>query len=379
MNRRILSLGLAAALMIGIGIAVLAGHGSGSPSTSASGSASAQGSSSLTTVRGVIGSEKAPFFADPSVVAALARHGYRVVVDTAGSREMATSTDLTKYDFAFPAGAPQGQAIKAKMKAKAAYVPFFTPMAIATFAPIVTILTAATMVTTAADGHAVLNVAKYLDAVAHRKRWSDIDTTGVYNPTKAVLISSTDVRTSNSAAMYLSIASYVANQGAIVDAAGTADQLIPQLAPLFLEQGFLASSSEEPFTDYLTIGIGKDPMVMVYEAQFRGAQIAKNPDLTDKTVLLYPSPTVYAKHTIVPFDGNGDAVAQLLLTDPDLQHLAVRFGFRTADAAYMQTFAQQQALPQLPALVDVVEPPDFTILERMINAISAKYTGVPSP
>ena len=383
MNRRLLSLGLAAALMIGIGIAVLAGRGSGSSSSSSS-SSSAQGSATLTTVHGVIGSEKGPFFADPDVQAAFARHGYRVAVDTAGSREMVTTTDLKKYDFAFPAGAPQGQAIKTRMKATATYVPFYTPMAIATFQPIVDILKANGLVTVAADGHAVLDMPKYLALVAGNKRWNQLiqptPEPVSYDIPKAVLISSTDVRTSNSAAMYLSIASYVDAGNAIVDDPATADRLAPQLGDLFLKQGFIATSSEEPFNDYLTIGIGKEPMVMVYEAQFRGAQIAQNADLTKDRVLLYPSPTVFAKHTIVPFDAAGDAVAQLLVGDPDLQHLAVRFGFRTADGAYMQSFAQQHGLPALPQLVDVVEPPAFNILEQIITDISARYTtGAPSP
>ncbi|MYR21847.1 hypothetical protein GTW63_26565, partial [Streptomyces sp. SID6137] len=40
------------------------------------------------TVRGVIGSEKADFFADPDVVKALAAKGYTVKADTSGSWAM---------------------------------------------------------------------------------------------------------------------------------------------------------------------------------------------------------------------------------------------------------------------------------------------------
>jgi hypothetical protein len=183
------------------------------------------------------------------------------------------------------------------------------------------------------------------------------------------------VRTSNSAAMYLSMASYVANGNNIVSSSADADKVTQQMSDLFLEQGFIASSSEEPFNDYLSIGIGKDPMVMVYEAQFRGAQIAKNPSLTKDRVLMYPSPTVFSKHTLVPLNDTGDAVGQLLLNDPTLQHLAVRYGFRSSDAAYMQTFAQQQQLNPLPGLVDVIDPPTFDTLEQLITAIANAYAA----
>jgi hypothetical protein len=173
--------------------------------------------------------------------------------------------------------------------------------------------------------------------------------------------------------MYLSLASYVANGNNVVVDAAAADKALPELSPLFLEQGFVASSSEEPFQDYLSIGIGKEPMVMIYEAQFRGEQIAHNPALTADRVLMYPTPTVFAKHTFVPLSDAGDKVGNLLLTDPDLRHLAVQLGFRTGDAAYQQSFAQQHGIPDLPQLIDVVDPPTFDVLEHMISAISVKY------
>ncbi len=375
MNRRTLSIVLAGLLLVGIAAAVALGRkGSGSPAAGPSGAAT-------TTVHGVIGSEKAPFFRDPEVRAAFARHGVGVVVDTAGSREMVTTTNLSKYDFAFPAGAPQGQAIKQKGHASGAYVPFFTPMAIATFEPIVDVLTTAkVMHKDPADQHQVLDVGPYLDLVQKHTRWNQLAGNSAYDVNKSILISSTDVRTSNSAAMYLSLASYVANGSSILDSLQAADGVVNRMAPLFLEQGFIASSSEEPFQDYLTIGLGKEPMVMVYEAQFRGEQIARNPAVAAQgRVLAYPSPTVYSKHTFVPLNAQGDSVGQLLLNDPVLQHLAVRFGFRTGDTAYAQTFAQQQRLPPLPNLVDVAEPPAFEVLERLIMAISARYTSEASP
>ncbi len=60
-----------------------------------------QGTSRVT---GLVGSEKAPFFEDERVQKALRRHGLEVTVQKAGSREIATSFDLSQYDFAFPAG-----------------------------------------------------------------------------------------------------------------------------------------------------------------------------------------------------------------------------------------------------------------------------------
>jgi hypothetical protein len=105
--KRILSISLAVLLAVGIGVAVARSVRQRTPRAEPA---------ALTTVRGLIGSEKQPFFADPAVAAAFARHGLRLQVDVAGSRQIALS-DLSHYDFAFPAGAPAAVKIQRDHKA----------------------------------------------------------------------------------------------------------------------------------------------------------------------------------------------------------------------------------------------------------------------
>ena len=62
-------------------------------------------------VRGVIGSEKKPFFGDPRVKAAFADHGYDVKSTPPAVAQIATTVDLSKSDFAFRAGTPEAQKI----------------------------------------------------------------------------------------------------------------------------------------------------------------------------------------------------------------------------------------------------------------------------
>ncbi|HEY6209710.1 MAG TPA: hypothetical protein VIW28_11660, partial [Gemmatimonadales bacterium] len=57
-------------------------------------------------VRGLVGSEKVAYLTDPRVLAVLRKRGLDLQVEKAGSREMAARSDLARYDFAFPAGAP---------------------------------------------------------------------------------------------------------------------------------------------------------------------------------------------------------------------------------------------------------------------------------
>jgi hypothetical protein len=192
----------------------------------------------LTTVRGVIGSEKQPFFSDPEVAAAFARHGLAVQVDVAGSREIATRVDLDRYDFGFPAGIPAAERIRRQRKVTAFYQPFYTPMAVATFKPIAELLRKAGLARPLAGGYWRFDMKRYLDLVGRQTRWKELPGNTTYPANKSVLLASTDVRTSNSAAMYLAIASYVRNGDRVVENAAQGDRVVDQVAPLFLRQGF---------------------------------------------------------------------------------------------------------------------------------------------
>jgi hypothetical protein len=327
---------------------------------------------SLVTVHGVIGSEKKPFFADPRVQAEFQAKGYSVVIDTAGSRQIATTVDLSKYDFAFPAGVPAAHQILTKQHLSTSYTVFYTPMVVASFTPVAKLLVKAG-VATDQGGYYTLDMAAFMDLVANNTRWSDLPGNTAYPSDKSILITSTDVRTSNSAAMYLSIASYVANHDNVVENAQQGDDVLSKVAPLFLRQGFVESSSEEPFDDYIAIGIGKTPMVMIYEAQFLARLFAADGSITPDMTLIYPDPDVLSKHTLVPLSDAGDAVGKLLVNDPVLQSLAVQYGFRTADPALFKQQLQAHPAPIPDTIVDLVEPPTYEALEHMIEGISDKY------
>ncbi|MFB2581680.1 hypothetical protein ACEXQD_10530 [Herbiconiux sp. P15] len=376
--KRAIGLSLAVVLIVGIVLAVFWGRLL-QPGDSAE---STQPSQDLTVVNGVIGSEKKPFFDDPAVAAVFAENGLEVRVVTAGSRQIATGVDLAQYDFAFPSSAPAAEKIRRETGASTVYAPFYSPMAIATFQPIVELLQAGGLASQDAAGTWHLDLAAYLAAVEAGTRWSDLPGAGeLYPSSRSVLISSTDIRQSNSAAMYLSMASYVANDRAVVSSPDAQDAVIDELAALYLEQGFSASSSEAPFEDYLSQGIGSKPMVMIYEAQFLGRQMSETGSsaITDQMLLMYPEPTVLSKHTVVPLTGPGDEVGRLLAEDPRLAELAARYGFRPADATVFRNTLTERgvAIPEDP--VDVVEPPSYETLESMISEISDRYTTPPPP
>ena len=93
---------------------------------------------------------------------------------------------------------------------------------------------------------------------------------------------------------------------------------------------------------------------------------------------MYPSPTLLSKHTLVPLKPDGDRVGRLLQTDPDLQRLAVKHGYRTSDLSVLADYLKSRGLKAPPQLVNVVEPPAFDPLEAMISGIDQPYKGTPS-
>ncbi|WP_096455749.1 hypothetical protein [Corynebacterium suranareeae] len=325
------------------------------------------GSNNLTEVSAVIGSEKKEFFQDPEVIEAFAKHGFEVNVDTAGSRRIATDVDLSPYDFAFPSSTPAAQKISESHTTTGRFTPFYSPMAVATFGTITDMLQARGIVSAG-----TVDLGRLIDETQAGTRWSEISTN--YPSNRVVQISTTDVRTSNSAAMYLSMMSWVKNNGTTISSIAEADALIPELSQLFVGQGYTESTSAGPFDEYLSQGMGAKPMVMIYEAQFLAEQAKENSRITSDMELIYPSPTVYSTHTVVSLSEVGAEIGQLLETDDTLQRLAIKHGFRPKNSAMI---AEEGMSNQMPNNLNLIDPPDYDFLERLIDGVGASYNVLP--
>jgi hypothetical protein len=326
-------------------------------------------------VKGLIGSEKYEFFHDPRVVEALKRNGLEVQVQKAGSREIATSFNLKEYDFAFPAGVPAAEKIRLENNIKKQYSAFFTPMAIASWKMIADILIANGIVEKRDNAYYIIDVPKLLNYILQEKRWNELKDNKQYNVNKSILVTSTDIRKSNSAAMYLALASYIVNGSNIVNSDAQISPIIDSLATLFLRQGFVEHSSAVPFKDYMVMGPGKAPMVMIYEAQYLYEAANPQGGVSDDMVLLYPEPTLFTKHILVPLSEGGEKLGEALTTDPDLQNLAIEHGLRNENVASFKQFVKQHNLAVPDRLVNVIEPPSYEILEKMITLIEKRYSG----
>ena len=323
---------------------------------------------SVVTVRGVIGSEKEDFFRDPEVVAALLKRQFRVEYQKAGSREIA-GRDLSGLDFAFPADVPAADALKKRVKPQQTYDVFYTPVVVASFQPILKMLEQNSLAK-GQGSYDTLNMPALLKVMAAGTRWNALKGSAAYPSSRSVLVSTTDVRKSNSAAMYLALVSNVLNGGQVAQASSL-DALMPQVAPLFLRQGYQESSSAGSFEDYQALGAGKTPLVNIYESQFLAA--AREKTLPQGAVLLYPQPGIFTKNVLIPFTPAGTRLGEVLTNDPELQRLAARSGYRTRDAALFLTQVKAAGVNVPASLLDTADLPSQEVMEAMIGNIEAQY------
>lgn len=333
--------------------------------------------SAIGTVTGLIGSEKEAFFADPQVKKILLdKYQLQVAVQTAGSRSIATQGGqlgkADKYDFVFPSGSPAADKIKKDFKTQNSYRVFFTPMAVASWKPVVDVLEKNAIVRKTDNHYSIIDMGKLLELMTQQTRWQDLPNNDNFKVGRKVLIKSTNISSSNSAAMYLSLASYLANGKSTVTNDGEIAQVLPQVAPLFIGQGYMAGSSATPFEDYLLKGQGDSPLVMIYEAQFL-AQAEQSGSIRPDMVLLYPEPTIFTQHILLSMNDKGSKLGNALTSDPDLQKLAIKYGFRSNDPKMLGEFQNslaQHKLNYVPSnFNEVIDPPSYEVLEKMITQI----------
>jgi hypothetical protein len=324
------------------------------------------------TVKLLTGSEKEKFLTDPELTKVLDAEGITLSVQKAGSREIATRPDLKTFDAAYPAGTHAAVKIAQTTGSKRIFTSFYTPMAVASWKTLIPVLQQNGLVVQKDGAYFLVNMDKLVATMQKGTRWKDLPGNTIYPVGKSILVTSTDVRKSNSGGMYLALAAYVANKNNVVDNDADADKVAAGMVGLFTRQGYQESSSTGPFEDYTSMGIGKAPLVMIYEQQFLEYVFSRqnpNPDM----VLLYPAPTVLSKHTIVALTDNGARFAQVMTTNPKVISIAQRYGFRSQDNTELLANAGVRKLTIPTTLVDVIDPPSYDILEKLINRIDAGF------
>src|SRR5262249_39400139 len=185
------------------------------------------------TVRVVSGSEKLNLLHDERLTKLLEKRGITLEVQRAGSREIANLSDLRTYDVAFPAGQPAAEKIRASIGVKRTATAFSTPMVVASWKQIADVLTAAGIVRAEGGVNWITDMSRLLELMASGKRWRDLPANTSFSVGKSILISTTNVSTSNSAAQFLALASYLFNNAEVVTTYQQGEIAARKVAPLF--------------------------------------------------------------------------------------------------------------------------------------------------
>jgi hypothetical protein len=332
---------------------------------------------STVALKGVIALDVEPYFKDPRVLRILAGKKLPVDVVRIGSREMAARVlPGSAPDFLFPSGVvAANQIVDAARKANlpAAQVsPLFTPMVIASWEPIAKILVANGIAKPLSPKVYGVDMARLTQVMLAKTRWKDLKESAGYDVSRSVLVSTTDLRRSNSGALYLALTS-AALQGDVVTERAAAQAAALKLAELFKRQGYQENYVNGNFDDYVAIGIGKTPMAFIYENQLVDYALKKK-GVGAGMVLLYPLPTIVNKVVFVSLNERAKALGELLSQNAELQAIAVEYGFRIADTDTFMAAVKSTGLAVEPRITQVVDPPSFEIMAEMIDTVAREMT-----
>ncbi|MBH9553924.1 hypothetical protein [Inhella gelatinilytica] len=323
-------------------------------------------------LKGLIAVDAEPFFKDERVQRILSAHKLPVQVQRVGSRDMAGKVQASGGpDFFFSSGVVAANMIldaarKTKLNATQSS-PFHTPLVVASWEPIAKLLVANQMAKANPAGYYELDMAALTQAMLAKKRWKDLKGSSAYDVSRSVLVSTTDIRRSNSAAMYLALTSQ-ALLGEVVSDRATAQTQAQKLAELFKRQGYQENYVNGAFDDYLAIGMGKTPLAFIYENQMLAHALKSG--IRKEMVLLVPQPTIVNKVVWVAMNERAKRLGELLASNKELQAVALELGFRTGDPAAFAAAAQRAGLAVDTQLNNVVDPPAFDLMFEMIDVVS---------
>jgi hypothetical protein len=331
---------------------------------------------SATALTGLIALDVEPYFKDERVRKILSDKRLPVNVTRVGSRDMAGKVVAGgSPDFFFPSGVvAANQIVDAARKANLAVTqssPFHSPMVMASWAPIAQMLVANGLAKPLGDKTYGVDMAKLTALMLAKKRWKDLQGAAAYDVSRSVLVSTTDVRRSNSAAMYLALTSQAVH-GDIVTDRPTAQAVAAKVAELFKRQGYQENYVNGNFDDYVSIGIGKTPLAFIYEYQMVQFALAKK--VQADMVLIYPQPTIVNKVVFVAISERAKALADLFASNAELQRIAVEHGFRIADTGVFMQTVKPTGLAVEERLTQVVDPPSFEVMAEMIDVVSREMT-----
>ena len=87
-------------------------------------------------------------------------------------------------------------------------------------------------------------------------------------------------------------------------------------------------------------------------------------------MLFRSQPTIVNKEVFIATGERSRALADLLGSDPELQRIAVEYGFRVADTGVFMKTVKPTGLPVEERVTQVIDPPSFELMAEMIEVVT---------
>lgn len=316
----------------------------------------------------ITGSAKFAFLKDPDLVAILEKQGIRLELIKSGAFEV-DKLRAGEIDAAWPASAGAATDWAASMPGSNSYPVFSTPLALASWRVLMPVFEKNGLAKMSGPAHGDFDLEKALPLMVKGTRWNQLADNTAFNVNKSFLINTPDVRQGVTGGLYVATLAYILNGNEVPQDAAKAESLAQTLTPLITRQGFQENTLAGPFEDYIGQGIGKAPLVLVYESQFIEAK--RDGKIRDTHILLYPQPGLMLKHVLVAKSPSGRKLGELLANDPEVQKIAAKYGFRTNNPALFTAYAKTLGM-DAPELINLAETPSPAILDAMMQSIINK-------
>ena len=337
----------------------------------------------LTVVNGYLGQLKLDFLNKPEVARVLAEeYDLRCDCTPADSIEMARTLPLGPEDDFLWLGDQSTLSIYRDRGETPVGIDnvFNSPLVLYSWAPIVDALVAEGVARAEAGGAYSIDMAGFVALVREGRTWADLGVPQLHGKIK---VRTTDPAASTSGFLFAGLLANTLNGGDVVNATSVTP-LLPIIPDFY--GGFMPTASADLFEQFLTTGMGANPIVALYESQvieFVIQHPSQRDQIGQQVRIVYPRPTVWTSHPFVARTANGARLLEAL-KDPDIQRLGwERNGFRPglADVEIDPTVFQIPGI--LPEISSVIDMPAANVMDRLLGAIAAPpddaTTRLPSP
>ncbi|HTY01637.1 MAG TPA: hypothetical protein VMG09_16550 [Bacteroidota bacterium] len=324
-----------------------------------------------TTLHGYVGGEKTGFLDDDNVRSLLRkRFGLSLDYAKAGSIEMVTGK-TEGMDFLWPSSQVALELYKQAQgnSLVKGEVIFYSPIVLYSWDIVADALVRQGICRVRDSVYYITDFPALIRMVMSGTPWKSIGLDDLYGK---MTIISTDPNKSNSGNMFAGLLADML----CGDVATTAsiDTVLPNLAKLFRNLGFLEHSSSDLFLQYLSMGVGAKPIIVGYESQiveFSVQNAERWPSIRHKIRILYPEPTVWSAHPLIELKPGADQLVKGL-KDEDVQKLAwERHGFRTGLMGLQNDPKLLQVVGIPERITKVLPMPSPDVMQKIMTAISS--------